>query len=86
MSTVVMSCPVIFLVMMIEEHFVELEILTPLEHPMTVTFAVRYIVISSVLVFQDTFFHSQFNYMLRSNFTMHFSKFHLMVGGSLLEP
>jgi len=81
MSLVVMSCPVIMLVMMIGEHFVELEILTPLEHLMIVTSAVRYLFISSVFASQIQFFHSQFNYMLGSNvMLLYFSKFHLMVG------
>jgi hypothetical protein len=87
MSLVVMSCPVIMLVMMIGEHFVELEILTPLEHLMIVTSAVRYLFISSVFASQIQFFHSQFNYMLGSNvMLLYFSKFHLMVGDSLLDP
>jgi hypothetical protein len=81
------------LVMMTEEHFGELEILTPLEHLMIVTYAVRYLFISSVFASQITllfyyyFFHSQFSYMLGSNVMMlYFSKFHLMVGDSLLDP
>jgi hypothetical protein len=54
---------------------------------MIVTSAVRYLFISSVFASQIQFFHSQFNYMLGSNvMLLYFSKFHLMVGDSLLDP